>query len=731
MFNIMKRIASFVLIAALLPVINGCFKDLDTVPLDPLEVTSGVVFDNPAAYRQVLAKLYAGLAVSGQEGPAGQADISGIDEGFGQYLRGYWYHQELTTDEALIGWNDQTIQDFHKQTWTAGDGFIFAFYSRIFYQISVCNEFLRETTDQRLDSRKVTGALRNEIARYRAEARFLRALSYWHALDLFRNVPFVTENDAVGAFFPRQINANELFSYIESELLAVENDLAAPRTNEYARADRAAAWMLLAKLYLNAEVYIGQRKYAECLDYCNRIINAGYTLEPVYQHLFLADNDRSKEIIFPVAFDGINTRTWGGMTFIISAAIGGNINPAELGMGGGWGGTRTTREFVAKFPESDGGLVSAPNPGGTAGYPKVYVPGSHQGNDATDTGNSLSSPARNNIFEGHKYFPNPNTTIRFTRISSNTAPIYGDNAGNGTLQLNGAPIVVPEPGLYYIRVNWTQFTYTIEKREWAIEGSAVQSGQQVAMSWDANLKTLRANLEMVPGEFQFVTKDGTVRLGDNGGDRILDVNGAGINKVTERGSYQILLFINQPDYTYQINSTSFDRRGIFHRPGQSLDIDDVTVFTQGIAVKKFRNIRSDGTRGSNATFPDTDFPMFRLADVYLMAAEAILRNNGNRDQATQYFNQVRQRAFQGGAGNITPSQLTLDLILDERARELYWECQRRTDLVRFGQLTDGSYRWQWKGGVRDGASVPAYRNIFPIPAADINANPNLKQNSNY
>ncbi|HMO38530.1 MAG TPA: RagB/SusD family nutrient uptake outer membrane protein [Saprospiraceae bacterium] len=727
----MRRIASFILLTAILPVLSGCFKDLDTAPLDPLEITSAVVYDNPEAYRQVLARLYAGLAVSGQEGPSGQADIAGIDEGFGQYLRGFWYHQELTTDEALIGWNDQTIQNFHEQTWTAGDGFIFAFYSRVFYQISICNEFLRETTDERLDSRGVSGQLRTDIAGYRAEARFLRALSYWHALDLFRNVPFVTERDAVGAFFPQQTNANDLFNYIESELLEIEPIIAAPRTNQYGRADRAAVWMLLAKLYLNAEVYIGQRKYTECLDYCNRIINAGFSLEPNYQHLFLADNDRSNEIIFPIAFDGINTRTWGGMTFIISAAIGGNINPSELGMAGGWGGTRTTREFVAKFPETDGGLVSGPNLGGTAGYPKVYVPGSHQGNDATDTGNSLSSPARNNIFEGHKYFPDPNTTIRFTRISSNSAPIYGDNAGNGTLQLNGAPIVVPEPGLYYIRVNWSQFTYTIEKREWFVAGNAVQSGAEVPMVWDANLKALRANLDMVPGGFRFVTKDPNVTLGDDGGNRILELNGAPITKITESGSYQILLFVNQPDYTYQINSTSFDRRGIFHRPGQTLDINDVAVFTEGIAVRKFKNVRSDGTRGSNATFPDTDFPMFRLADAYLMAAEAIVRNNGNRDQAAQYFNTVRQRAFQGSAGNVNADQLTLDLLLDERARELYWECHRRTDLVRFGQLTDGNYVWQWKGGVRDGTQVPSYRNIFPIPTADINANPNLKQNPNY
>ena len=125
----------------------GCFKDLDTKPIDPDLLVADRVYESPEAYKQVLAKLYAGLAVSGQQGPAGQSDIKDIDEGFGQYLRGYWYHQELTTDEAVIGWNDQTIKDFHGQTWTDGDGFMYAFYSRIFVQIALTNEYLRETTD--------------------------------------------------------------------------------------------------------------------------------------------------------------------------------------------------------------------------------------------------------------------------------------------------------------------------------------------------------------------------------------------------------------------------------------------------------------------------------------------------------------------------------------------------------------------------------------------------------
>ena len=160
----MNNLLKISILAVLLSgVLQSCFNDLSTVPIDEDFITSTVVYEDPDSYKQVLAKLYAGFAVSGQQGLSGQPDIAGIDDEFGQYLRGFWYHQQLSTDEAVISWNDQTIKDFQHQTWDANDGFISAFYSRVFYQISLCNEFLRETTDEKLNSRGVEGALRNEI----------------------------------------------------------------------------------------------------------------------------------------------------------------------------------------------------------------------------------------------------------------------------------------------------------------------------------------------------------------------------------------------------------------------------------------------------------------------------------------------------------------------------------------------------------------------------------------
>jgi len=726
----MKNIYSILLFLLCTSIFCSCFNDLDTVPLDEDVVTSELVFENSDSYRQVLAKLYAGLAVSGQQGPSGQADIEGIDEGFGQYLRALWYHQEFPTDEALVGWNDQTIGDFHDQDWTASDGFIFAFYSRIFYQVAACNEFLRETTADKISERGHDSVL-TQVESYRSEARYLRALSYWHALDHFRNVPFVTEEDAVGQFFPDQIQANDLFNYIEEELLAIESNIASARSNDYARADQGAVWALLAKLYLNAEVYTGNARWNDCLEYCNNLFSAGYTLEEDYGNLFLADNHNSNEIIFPVAFDGINTRTWGGMTFIIRAAIGGLMDPFESGVAGGWGGVRTTKQLVQKFGDI-GGILVAPSAGNTVQYPKIYTPGSFQNYDYSDTDNALSSVNSDNTFEGYKYFPNANETFRISTIPSESAPYFGDNGGDGTLEQFGDDIVVAEPGLYKINVDLNDNSYVMEKTSWGVLGDATAGGwdTDIDMTWDSDLKALVANITVTDGAIKFrANDDWLLEFGDNGADAILEYGGDDIQVV--QGDYEVILFINRPDYTYQIKLTSFDRRPFFFSEGQNLEIEDVSQFTEGYAVNKFKNITSTGDVGSDLDFPDTDFPMFRLADFRLMAAEAVLRSGGSTTEAAEHFNAVRQRAFKGGAGDVSPTDISLQMILDERAKELYWECHRRTDLVRFGEFTDGSYVWAWKGGISEGQATAAFRNVYPIPSSDIGANPNLMQNDGY
>lgn len=713
---------------------TSCFKDLDTVPIDPDEVTAATVYDNPSAYRQVLAKLYAGLAVTGQQGPDSQPDIQGIDEGFGQYIRGLWYHQELSTDEAVIAWNDQTIHDFHQQDWGSSDPFIYAFYSRVFYQISVCNEYLRETTAAKLDDRGVAGNLRTEVEGYRAEARWLRALSYWHALDHFRNVPFVTEEDQVGAFFPEQIKGPQLFDWIVAELKDIENQLPAPRTNDYGRVDQAGAWALLAKLYLNAEVYAGKPGYTECIEYCNKIINAGYSLEPVYGNMFLADNHQSDGFIFAIPYDGINTRTWGGTTFIVHAGIGGSMNATgDFGVDSGWGGTRVTSALVNKFPQIGGGgqVIVSPRDGGD--YAEIYVPGGHQGWDP-ETAPALTSPNNDGIYEGYVNFADDNTEFKFTP-ERDWDEDFGDTGADGTLDFQGSNILAAQAGFYRITVDLNGLTYTMERTQWGLIGDATPDGwdSDQDMTYDPVENAWVIELGLAAGEIKFrANDDWAINYGDSGSDALLERDGANI-VIPEPANYLIKLYLENPDYTYSIATTASDSRSMFYTEGQSLEIADISQFTEGFAATKFRNVDRSGNAGSNLTWVDVDFPLFRLADIYLMYAEAVLRggSGGSTSEALNYVNAVRNRAYGGVGGDITQAELTLNFLLDERSRELYWECHRRTDLVRFGQFTDGDYLWPWKGGEADGITVSSDYDIYPIPSQDLTANPNLDQNDGY
>lgn len=516
---------------------TACTNDLEVSPKDDDDFTSEQFFTNPSSYKQFLAKIYGGLAVTGQIGPASNypdgdpaPDIQGIDEGFGQYLRGLWQLQELPTDEAMVSWGDPTLPELNNHTWNADNRFVRAFYARVHYQVGLVNEYLRQTTDEKLDARGVTAVMKAEIKTFRAEARFLRALSYYHGIDIFGKVSFSTENDNVGTN-PRQASRAEVFDYIVNELNAIDGDLLASRTNEYGRVDKVAAKMLLAKMYLNAQVFIGVNKDTEALTAINSVIGSTYSIANVpYGDLFRADNDRAavqSEIIFPIRFDGINTKIWGGTTFIIHAATG-SWN-SEMGVDGGWYGLAARKEFADLFSDLTGGI---------------------------------------------------------------------------------------------------------------------------------------------------------------------------------------------------------DNRAIFDA-SSPLNITAVSDFFSagGLKVKKFKNRTSTGIQGSNQTHADTDFPVFRLADAYLMYAELAAKGLASKATARGYVNQLRTRA--NATTLMSDSDITSQFVLDERARELYWEGHRRQDLIRFNQFAGSTKLWQWKGNAAAGTSIDSKYNLFPIPQTELNTNSNLTQNTGY
>lgn len=337
--------------------VASCVNDLDTVPLDKDELVSDVVFGNePLAYEQSLAKIYAGMAIGGNSGGDSDQDVVGIDGG-GQasFLRVLWNMQDLPSDIAHCAWNDPGIPEFNHISWGASSPWIKGSYYRLFYQINVANAYLRETAEDKLDARGCDASLKASIKTWRAEARFLRALSYEYALDLYRNVPFVDENSPIGSIPPKQIMAADLFNWIEKELTECVEDMLEPTvgySQDYGHANKAAAWALLSRLYLNAETYVGQNKYTECITYAKKVIETGYQLEPVYVDMFKADNHLSNEMIFPVRYEGDQTMTWGGMTAFL--CWGATATQEEVNAKGAWQGVRAKSSLYNLFLKESG-----------------------------------------------------------------------------------------------------------------------------------------------------------------------------------------------------------------------------------------------------------------------------------------------------------------------------------------------------------------------------------------
>ena len=249
----------------------SCVNDLDVSPIDPDINSPDKVLNSIEAFQQLLAKCYGSLAVSASEGPDSSPDISGIDGGFGQYMRALFNVCTLPTDEASCTWNDQT--------------FVTAMFSRIYYQIGLCNEFIRQAHAAPAD---LQGA---EMDYMIAQARALRALSYYHAIDLFGNVPFSTENDAISATEgPEQVSRYQLYEWLVEEIggeNGFRKDLRPAAGTEYGRCSQEFATMLLAKLYLNSEIFTNcddpkyggegrsaiQGEWDKCIEECRNIIH--------------------------------------------------------------------------------------------------------------------------------------------------------------------------------------------------------------------------------------------------------------------------------------------------------------------------------------------------------------------------------------------------------------------------------------------------------------------------
>jgi hypothetical protein len=316
-------------------------KDLDVTPQDPTKILAGNLGDNPLYMQQALGKIYASFIISGQ-GANGGDDITASDANFFTTMRALWNLQEISTDEAICAWGDIGIADLNTQTWSPSNPFLTALYQRLALSITYANDFIKNAE----------GNTSPDVIRYVSEARFLRALAYSWAIDLFGQFPLTTEADGVGKFFPKIGTRTEIFNYVESELKAIETTLGEPKFS-YPEADQAAAWMLLARLYLNAEVYTGTARWDDCKSYCDKVINSQkYSLATDYRQNFSADNDgnHNPEMIFAWEQDGVNTQGYVGTTFIIESSSDSRYIRAEdfhgLTSNTNWNGNRTRIQFM-------------------------------------------------------------------------------------------------------------------------------------------------------------------------------------------------------------------------------------------------------------------------------------------------------------------------------------------------------------------------------------------------
>ena len=400
----MKRTIYILLAAAAL---TSCVKDLDTLPLNKTEPISEYVYGtSQEAYLAGLTRLYFQFVTNDL------TDMQPMDGGASELIRAFWSVQETTTDEAKCSWeNDAWVRALNTNTWTeVQNDAVYAVYVRTLQGIALVNEYLRQTSSDRLSDRGVSPALAAEIDVYRAEARFLRAYFYWMALDCFGNVPFTTENSPFGGtYFPKQASREDVYNYCVSELqsLLADNSALPAAQSNYPRADKGSAAGLLARLYVNSEVYTGTPRWQEAKAVCEQIYGMGYTLSPSYSDLFRGDNGQNLqargEFLWAVDYDSDKTESFGGTTYILSASLASTDITDQSRPNGqinGWAGLRVPYEFVSQYYGVTG---------------QDYVTGEYQTEDAR--GEVFYIKGRSESMDGALYnFMNGWSCLKFNNI---------------------------------------------------------------------------------------------------------------------------------------------------------------------------------------------------------------------------------------------------------------------------------------------------------------------------
>jgi hypothetical protein len=346
-------------IICILAVVAGCascVNDLDTLPLNVTDPVSEYVYGaDEEGYLSGLTRLYFQFVTNDL------TDLQSMDGGASELIRAFWSVQETTADAVKCSWeNDAWVRALNTNTWSdVQNDALYAVYVRTLQGVAFVNEYLRQTTPDRLAGRGVDAMLAARIEGFRAEARFIRAYLYWMALDCFGSVPFTTEQSPFGGtFFPEQASRTDIYDFCISELsylMSAESPMPEVRSN-YPRADKGSAAGLLARMYLNSKVYTGVERWEEAKSVCEDIFRMGYSLSQEYSSLFRGDNGENQmargEMLWSVSYDAQKTRSYGGTSYLLSATLAStDITDTSRpnGQRNGWAGLRVPFEYVERY----------------------------------------------------------------------------------------------------------------------------------------------------------------------------------------------------------------------------------------------------------------------------------------------------------------------------------------------------------------------------------------------
>ncbi|WP_157960900.1 RagB/SusD family nutrient uptake outer membrane protein [Nubsella zeaxanthinifaciens] len=349
----MKNLRIFIALIGIMAITQSCEK-LDLQPTTTTAFTEEQVYSTYEGIHGAFLKLYSSMAVAGQGGVAGN-DVA-WDGGRSVYLRSLFWVQECPSD--LIIYRTGTgygIPSTVTLNWTAGTEFPAYFYYRAYIIIALCNEFLRRTETDQLSKYGSYDAVKKDVDYWRAEARFIRAFQYYQLCDLYGDVGFVDDSTPNGTF-PVQKTRKQIFEYVEKELLAIESKMLPSNTKIFGRVNQLSADFLLAKLYLNAQIYTGTGRYNEALTYAKKVIDdSSYSLAPNYIENFLKDNNTSPEILWAIPTDNDHMQGEGVTNYLLKFPISNYmLTMVDYGISATYSSNGSlTSTFVDKFLPED------------------------------------------------------------------------------------------------------------------------------------------------------------------------------------------------------------------------------------------------------------------------------------------------------------------------------------------------------------------------------------------